>query len=185
MVRCWTRSCGSRGSPRQGGRDPPGSSSYSWKSSSPLAALGFGHRGALCAASALVGFCPRGLRSGRATHLVVSHGEWPPPVPLRRSAARDATEHAAAAPSSASRSSECREQPRAAARWSPSLEISPNTRAGASLGQTSVVVVCRCVLLLCVVVVVVVCGCGGCSGGCGADDGTRRPCLSIAADACT
>ena len=32
-VRCWTRSCGSRGSPRQGGREPlsASSSSNSWK----------------------------------------------------------------------------------------------------------------------------------------------------------
>ena len=61
---------------------------------------------------------PVGLRASRATHLVGRCGEWPPPVPLRRSAARDATEHAAAAPFSASRSSECCEQP-CAARWGP------------------------------------------------------------------
>ena len=59
---------------------------------------------------------PVGLRASRATHLVERCGEWPPPVPLRRSAARDATEHAAAAPFSASRRFECREQPCAAAR---------------------------------------------------------------------
>ena len=76
---------------------------------------------------------PVGLRTSRATHLV----ERSPPVALRQFASRDATGHAAAAPFSASRSSECREQPCAAARRGPSFETSPNTRAGASLGQTS------------------------------------------------
>ena len=56
---------------------------------------------------------PVGLRSSRATHLVVRCGGWPPPVPSRRSAARDA------APSSASRSSECR----AAMRCCPLVSI--------------------------------------------------------------
>ena len=91
---------------------------------------------------------PVGLRTSRATHLVEHCGEWPPPVPLRRSAVRDATEHAAAAPFSASRSSECREQPCAAARWSPSLETSPNTRAGASFGSDVCCCCCCCCLSL-------------------------------------
>ena len=62
----------------------PGSSLYNWKSSGFLAALGVGLRGALCAASALAVFCPRGA-SFRSLSAVVSghrqcHGDGLPLV---------------------------------------------------------------------------------------------------------
>ena len=65
MVRCWSCSSGHGGSPRQGGREPPGSSSYKLKSTGWRGG-GFCRRGASflssCPSSpALAVFCPRSV----------------------------------------------------------------------------------------------------------------------------
>ena len=89
-VHCWTISCGPRGSPRQGGREPPGSSSYSWKSSG-WGGRGFRRRGASSRPCAP----PRPLPS---TVSVERSGDCSRQGPWRRSSVHTASMHGSAAP---------------------------------------------------------------------------------------